>query len=544
MWLGEFIPATGHQALFQRAQQWDFFDYFVPVMVLLICIEALYSYVNNLDLYEFNDTIVSMSHGIVTDLIVQRMFIPSLDLVVQCWIYYHYAIYRFQMSWWMHIVAFFGIDCCYYWLHRAAHEINLIWATHQVHHSSERYNFSTATRQGVFQQYFAWMAYIPLAFFVPPSIFWIHKQVNTLYQFWIHTQVVDKMGFFLEFFLNTPSHHRVHHGRNTKYLDKNYGGVLIIWDRIFGTFEAETETVSFGLVHPDTWFDLFRAQFGHYWHIAKTYASYDSIGNQLGVVFCGPGWMPGTKRLGDPLPPELDVTIKEGPSPPPTYNPPLSETLRPYLIAHIFALAGLIFVISPAIDKWSDLDWALTIFAVLGLFQLSKIFQCGFAAFLPLEAFRVVFYLVLDVACLFHDVINDRTHGVWWSAPYNLSRFSYFDYFILICIFLVHFVSFWFILHHWDEMFVNNSETASIQHTASPTSPTPPRALKTPKVHLPQNGGYEANAKSGRKTNGAKSPKGAPLSSSHSNGASKAKEPRVVPKSPTGSRAKSRKTAK
>ena len=135
-------------------------------------------------------------------------------------------------------------------------EVNLFWATHQTHHSAEDYNLSTALRQGVLQSYCSWIFYLPLALFVPPSIFLIHSQMNLLYQFWIHTDVISNLGPF-EYILNTPSHHRVHHGRNPYCIDKNYAGVLIIWDRIFGTFapERDNEPIAYGLIHPINTFD-------------------------------------------------------------------------------------------------------------------------------------------------------------------------------------------------------------------------------------------------------------------------------------------------
>jgi len=322
-------------------------------------------------------------------------------------------------------------------------------------------NFSTATRQGVFQNFFAWMFWLPLAFFMPPTVFWVHKQVNTLYQFWIHTQLVGNLGWFLESWLNTPSHHRVHHARNSKYLDKNYAGVLIIWDHMFGTFEPESEVVTYGLVHPDTFYNVFKAQLGHYIHIFTSYALYDSVVDKLSVIFCGPGWMPGTGRLGDPVPEELCPRVPDGsPSPQPTYSPKIPEELSTYLILHVVVLFALIIIVNPAIENRSNLDWSLVVYSVLGIYQLSSIFQSGFAAFLPLEAARVLFYVIMEVACHIHDLLNNRTHGLWWSASYsNLSRFSYFDHTVLFLSFAAHFVSVGFILYHWDQIWTECSHT-------------------------------------------------------------------------------------
>jgi alkylglycerol monooxygenase len=150
------------------------------------------------------------------------------------------------------------------------------------------------------------MFYLPLAFFAKPSIFMIHSHMNLLYQFWIHTEIVDSIGP-LEFILNTPSHHRVHHGRNPYCIDKNYAGVFIIWDRMFGTFEAEhkDEKIAYGLVHPINSFDPVYVQTFNYEYLFKRFMSATSISEKFSVLFKGPGWVPGSPRLGNPndLPP-------------------------------------------------------------------------------------------------------------------------------------------------------------------------------------------------------------------------------------------------
>ncbi len=149
-------------------------------------------------------------------------------------------------------------------------EVNLFWATHQTHHSAEDYNLSTALRQGVLQIYVSWIFYLPLAFFIPPQIFLIHSQMNLLYQFWIHTDIISNLGPF-EYILNTPSHHRVHHGRNPYCIDKNYAGVFIIWDRLFGTFAAErdNEQIAYGLIHPINTFDPLETQVNSSFYLIK-----------------------------------------------------------------------------------------------------------------------------------------------------------------------------------------------------------------------------------------------------------------------------------
>ncbi|GAA6088858.1 alkylglycerol monooxygenase isoform X1 [Tachysurus ichikawai] len=196
---------------------------------------------------------------------------------------------------------------CSSWLHP---ELNILWAAHQVHHSSEYYNLTTALRQSVTQQFASWVFYLPMALIVPPSVFAVHIQFNLLYQFWIHTEIVKDLGP-LEWILNTPSHHRVHHGRNRYCIDKNYGGTLIVWDRMFGTFAPENDKVIYGLTHPINTFNILSVEFEYYIYLWHQFLNADGITNKLSVIFNGPGWTPGKPRLGDPddLPEVGDILV-------------------------------------------------------------------------------------------------------------------------------------------------------------------------------------------------------------------------------------------
>ena len=156
------------------------------------------------------------------------------------YLFKHYAIFDISNSFFNYALLFIGIDFFYYWFHRLAHEVSLFWGTHIVHHQSEDYNLSVALRQSSFQGFIAMFFYLPLAIIgFNPIAFVTINAFQTLYQFWIHTKTINKMPRWFEFVFNTPSHHRVHHGRNPKYIDKNHGGTLIIFDRLFGSFQAE-----------------------------------------------------------------------------------------------------------------------------------------------------------------------------------------------------------------------------------------------------------------------------------------------------------------
>jgi sterol desaturase/sphingolipid hydroxylase (fatty acid hydroxylase superfamily) len=254
-----------------------YITYAVPVFFLLIGVELVAALWEHKKSYRLHDSINDLSCGITEQLI--GLFLKALLFAGYVGTY-GYATraginlvdvhgYSPGGKWAAAIVLFLGVDCAYYWFHRIAHEYNAPWAGHVVHHSSEDYNLAVALRQGTFQGVFSWVFYLPLALLgFPPAWFAAISSFDTLYQFWIHTRAIGKLGP-LEWVLNTPSHHRVHHARNPKYLDRNYAGTLIIWDRMFGTFQAEEEEPVYGLTKPlnswnplwanlHVWRDLFR----------------------------------------------------------------------------------------------------------------------------------------------------------------------------------------------------------------------------------------------------------------------------------------------
>lgn len=173
-------------------------------------------------------------------------------------------------SWWAGVILFLGVDLGYYLFHRASHRVRFLWAIHEAHHSSERMNFSVALRQPPLEPWFDWPFFIGLAWvgFSAKAILTMYA-FNLFYQFFIHTEVIGKLPRWIEWFVNTPSHHRVHHGTNPEYIDRNYGGALIVWDRLFNSFTEEKAPVKYGVLHPVTshqpffvgfhlWADIFR----------------------------------------------------------------------------------------------------------------------------------------------------------------------------------------------------------------------------------------------------------------------------------------------
>jgi len=189
-------------------------------------------------------------------------------------------------------LALVGWDLVYYWNHRFEHEIRVLWACHVNHHSSRKYNFSTALRQ-------PWTPYAAVFFFPPlallgvsPWLILMSGGINLIYQFWIHTEVITRLPRWFEFVFNTASHHRVHHGSNGRYLDKNYGGILIVWDRLFGTFEEERERVVYGLTKNIDTYNPLRIAFHEYAAIARDVVKSRSLREVVGYVFGPPGWKP------------------------------------------------------------------------------------------------------------------------------------------------------------------------------------------------------------------------------------------------------------
>lgn len=221
----------------------------IPFFALMIAGEALWAHLKGSDEYsDIKDTwgniflgFISVVWGALFGLVTGYVYIY----------FYEIAPYRFPAdAWWTWAILFFVDDLVYYLFHRVSHESRLFWNFHVVHHSSEHYNLSVAVRQSWFGGLAHWIFYAPIMLLgFAPWTFAVMHGFNLIYQFWIHTRFIKHLGW-LEYFMNTPSHHRAHHGVNNPYLDKNYAGVLIVWDRLFGSFVPETEEPRYGIIKP------------------------------------------------------------------------------------------------------------------------------------------------------------------------------------------------------------------------------------------------------------------------------------------------------
>ena len=223
----------------------------IPIFALLIAVEAWLVTRENRESFDRKDTwsnifigFMSVAWGALFGLATSLIYLSVYEL----------APYKMPMNvWWAWLILLFVDDFAYYWFHRISHEVRFFWNFHVVHHSSNQYNLSVAVRQSWFSGVAHWIFYLPVAFLgFPLWAFVTMHGFNLIYQFWIHTEIVRKLPAFLEYVLNTPSHHRVHHGVNNEYLDKNYAGIFIIWDRMFGTFVEESEKARYGIITPLT----------------------------------------------------------------------------------------------------------------------------------------------------------------------------------------------------------------------------------------------------------------------------------------------------
>ncbi|PWU00833.1 MAG: C-5 sterol desaturase [Bacteroidetes bacterium] len=263
--------------------------YAIPAFIILLLIEAWYSYKEKKEFYTGKDTFASLAMGIgnvLTGFVSKILVLGSLELV------YQFRLFTLGYQWWVWVLAFFADDFSYYWFHRTSHRVRWFWASHVVHHSSEHYNLSTALRQtwtGNFAGSFLFWLWMPLVGF-DPIIVLLMQQISLIYQFWIHTEAIDKLPRPLEYILNTPSHHRVHHGSDLKYLDKNHGGIMIIWDRMFGTFQPEEERPKYGLTRNIHNYNPFVIAFKEWKDMFSKAFRSGSVKNGINYIIQPPGW--------------------------------------------------------------------------------------------------------------------------------------------------------------------------------------------------------------------------------------------------------------
>ncbi|CAI9409746.1 sterol desaturase family protein [Nocardioides sp. T2.26MG-1] len=241
--------------------------------------------------YDRRDAVASLSMGVVS--VVTMSLWKAGALVLYAALFAWVAPWHLPVdAWWTWAIAILGVDFLFYWAHRVAHRVRLVWATHQAHHSSEYFNFATALRQK-WNNSAEIVFWLPLPLLgVPPALVFLGFSVSLVYQFFVHTERVDRLWRPVELVLNTPSHHRVHHGSDPEYLDRNYGGILIVWDRLFGSFQPELHRPTYGLTTPVGTHHIVRLQTHEYAAIARDVRRAPTLRDKLGYVFGPPGWRP------------------------------------------------------------------------------------------------------------------------------------------------------------------------------------------------------------------------------------------------------------
>ncbi|HEV2678860.1 MAG TPA: sterol desaturase family protein [Rhodanobacter sp.] len=305
-----------------------------PVFFVLIALELLVAKLRGRRAYASSDAVNSIGLGVISQIV--GVFSKLLTLGIYAWCVQHLALFTLPAdSLWVWAGALLMYDFCYYWLHRCGHEVNILWAAHVVHHQSEHYNLSTALRQTGSGVLLGWLFYLPMAVFgVPLKVFVIVALIDLLYQFWVHTEQIGRLGWFDRVFCS-PSNHRAHHAVNDRYLDRNYGGILIVWDRLFGSFveEDDTDPPVYGTRSPLRSWNPLWANAEVYWHTATDAWHAQRWRDKLLVWLKPPGWRPADVATRYPKP----AFVMPGER----FDPPLSRPLKVYALLQFALLLAM-----------------------------------------------------------------------------------------------------------------------------------------------------------------------------------------------------------
>jgi len=341
----------------------------VPFFLLALLGELLVDWLRSTGFYRSNDAINSLSAGILST--TTGYFTRFVSLILWGLVLQQFALIDMPLEWFdlsprgvaLWVAAALGWDFCYYWAHRLGHEVSVLWAAHAVHHQSEEYNLSTALRQTSTGFIFGWIFYLPL--FVigfPLEVLVSVNAINLIYQFWVHTRIVNRMGV-LDRIVVTPSNHRVHHAQNEKYIDKNYGGMLILWDRLFGTFqeECDDEPVVFGVRKPLANWNPVWANLQVYDYLLFDARKTRRWRDKLGIWFRRTGWRPADVESEYPRA-RADLSSFH------KFDPPVARSQRRYVLAQfamataatlyiagLFAREGAMAVVVPCVLLWVQL---------------------------------------------------------------------------------------------------------------------------------------------------------------------------------------------
>lgn len=345
----------------------------IPIFFGLIGLELLFDALQRkrkgAGFYRLNDAFSNISCGVIdqaTGLFAKVFTVGAYTLTFEA--FKDLTPWSMVDHWAAIALCFVAVDLAYYWSHRISHEVNLFWTGHVVHHQSEEYNLSVALRQGAFQKVLMFWVYLPLAIIgFPPEWFVLSIGFNLLYQFWIHTELIHRMGV-LEYVLNTPSHHRVHHGRNPKYIDKNHAGVFILWDRMFGTFQEEEERPTYGITRPLNTFNPVMAHIQPFKDLWQDVRSIPRFRDQMRFLFSPPGWYPESMG-GFKAPPELTGDEVK-------YDQPLPLGVNIYLLVQYIILIVITAKVLFSLENYSSGQKGIfLVFILVEVFSLGAVFD-------------------------------------------------------------------------------------------------------------------------------------------------------------------------
>ena len=336
-----------------------------PVFFALIALEYLVGRARGRHNYRLNDAVNSLSLGVMSQVI--GLFTKLLAVGIYAAVYSVAAVWQLPADqWWVWALAIVAYDFCYYWNHRLGHESAVFWAAHVVHHQSQEYNLSTALRQTSSGALLGWIFYLPMAVIgFPVEVFAVAAVVNLLYQYWIHTEQIGSLGWFDRWF-GSPSNHRVHHAVNDCYIDRNYGGITMAWDRLFGTFVEEREKCVYGTRAPlDSWDPLW-ANLEVYADLARKSWRAPRWRDKLAVWIMPPGWAPalagGTAWQKAPF--ELARVRR--------YDPPMPVGAGLYTLVHFVAL-----LLASTALLWYSQELPLTMLAAAAVAVLGALWLVG-----------------------------------------------------------------------------------------------------------------------------------------------------------------------
>ncbi|HQV51708.1 MAG: sterol desaturase family protein [Flavobacteriales bacterium] len=406
----------------------DYIVYSIPVFLVLILIELGWSAWSGNKVYRFNDLISNIGCGIGSQVV--GAFTKTTIFTAYLWTYDNWRLFTIENSILTWIVAFLLVDLLYYWFHRLSHEVNFLWAAHIVHHQSEEYNLSVALRQSWWQGLFSWWFYVPMAIMgIHPLMIVTVAAFNTLYQFWIHTKAISTLGP-LEFIFNTPAHHRVHHGSDPKYIDRNHAGTLIIWDKLFGTFQQEEEEPVYGITEQLGSWDPVKANF-HYWGDLGVLAGQcNNWWDKVRVFLKPPGWRP-LQLGGFQGPKKKDRATYQ------KFDTVTARAMAIYvLVQFIFLLGATSFFLFQQDQLRTWQQWAFSALIVLWVMDLGLLLE-GSRIANWLEVLRIAALALLLLSCgnMFPDPITFGLNGgivlvslaMLWLGIRNRSKITWIN---------------------------------------------------------------------------------------------------------------------